>query len=62
MDTFAEQHGDVPMVTPPSFTLTRCPARPRKERTAFWPGTGPVLTETGVPPGETEAVASGGTS
>ena len=62
IETFAPQHGDVPNVLPLTRMLTRCPARPLKERTAFWPGTGPVVMVTGAPPGAIDAVASGGTS
>src|SRR5512134_1431008 len=62
IETFAEQHVDVPIVTPPTRRLTRCPASPLKEKRAFWPGTGPVVRVTGGPPGEIEADTSGGTS
>jgi hypothetical protein len=48
-------------VTPLSFRLTRWPARPENETTAFWPADR-VLTVTGAPPGAIPPDASGGTS
>ncbi len=61
-DTVPEQQVELPIVEPLTFRLTRCPASPLKEKRAFWPGTGPVVRDTGGPPGEIEPDTSGGTS
>jgi hypothetical protein len=61
METAVEQQGELPMVTPLSFSATRWPATPAKVSTAFWPGA-VVATVTGVPPGASEPPTSSGTS
>ena len=62
IETRAEQQLEVPIVTLLMVKAIRRPAVPENERTAFWPGTGPIETVTGWPPGVIGAVTSGGTS
>ena len=62
METRAEQHVEVPIVTFVRFRLMRRPATPSNRTSAFWPGVGPVVTVTGAPPGVMVAFTSGGTS
>src|SRR5215211_21946 len=59
IDSFSEQHVDVPTVTFEARTSTRWPATPENVATAFWPGTEPAETVVG-PFSGTET--SGGTS
>jgi hypothetical protein len=59
IDSFSEQHVDVPTVTFVARTSTRWPAVPENVATAFWPGTEPTESVVG-PFNGTDT--SGGTS
>jgi hypothetical protein len=62
IETRAEQHVEVPIVTLLMPSEIRWPCVPEKVTSAFWPGTGPIETVSGDPPGVIEPVTSGGTS
>ena len=62
IETRAEQQVEVPIVTLLRSRLMRRPATPSNRTSAFWPGTGPVVTVTGAPPGVIVVDTSGGTS